>query len=274
MPIGALDVATLRAVAPWKLASGIVLRWMVGAPLVGGALGLALGFILAGVAIGRSRAGGAEFDSMRADIEARFADAPPSVRHYVRWKLRLDPIYAALPAMASGREMVLDLGCGLGLAALTISMANGVATVIGIDHDATKIQAGRAAAAALPIELAIGNLIEQPLPAADLVLLLDVLHYFDAAARRRLLERVAGSLRPGGLVVVRETDPEAHRAWLTRAIERAAIALGWNRGQRVDYASLDALLSPLAECGFRIERRPLAGPLHPGNVLLIAQRSC
>jgi SAM-dependent methyltransferase len=53
------------------------------------------------------------------------------------------------------------------------------------------------------------DLREATLPVADVILLIDVLHYLEAAAQLALLEKIARSLCHGGLLVLRIADSGA-----------------------------------------------------------------
>ena len=94
-------------------------------------------------------------------------------------------------------------------------------------------------------------------PAADLVLLLDVLHYLAGGEQERLLGELAANLRPGGVILVREADAAAGaRFWLTRASERAR-ALGrgaWR--QRFRYRSGADWLRLLTAHGLEVDMNP------------------
>ena len=67
--------------------------------------------------------------------------------HYVRSKLRSDPLYGGVvAALAGSTAPVLDLGCGVGLLAHCL-LARGIATPYrGVDNDAGKIAQARDAA--------------------------------------------------------------------------------------------------------------------------------
>jgi SAM-dependent methyltransferase len=71
--------------------------------------------------------------------------------------------------------------------------------------------------AAKRAQIALGNratirtadLRDAPLPEADVVVMIDVLHYLDTDAQISLLGRVARSLRGGGILVLRVADVSA-----------------------------------------------------------------
>ena len=88
-----------------------------------------------------------------------------------------------------------------------------------------------------------------------------------------LLRRVVASLRPGGSLLIRETDPARRGgAGLTRFVERAAVRLGWNLGPKVTYRPISELSSLLSSLGLAVDVVELAATTHPGNVLLTGRR--
>lgn len=101
---------------------------------------------------------------------------------------------------------VLDLGCGVGEAAMALARAFAKAEILGLDPDSRAIERARRTAA----ELGLAGLrfhegtIEDlpPEPGFDLVLLLDCLH--DLAAPEATLEAVRRRLAPDGVLFVME----------------------------------------------------------------------
>jgi O-methyltransferase involved in polyketide biosynthesis len=105
------------------------------------------------------------------------------------------------------------------------------------------------------------------------VTLIDVLHYFEPSQQARLLRRVADSLPSGGLLLIRETDGGRCGATrFTRAFERIAMAIGWNRGAQTHFRSRAEWTEELAAAGFRVSVSDVSGRMNPGNVLLVAEK--
>jgi SAM-dependent methyltransferase len=224
---------------------------------------------------------GAELLTARAKVDAallaaarRYAATPRRFRYYARAKYRLDPCYSALCARIPAGAEVLDLGCGLGMLAVALAELGEGRQTLGIDWDAAKIAAGQQAAAGLwGVTLQRGDLREQPFAPCDFITLVDVLHYYEPAVQTQVLQRAAAALRPGGQLLIRETDPGRRGgARLTRFIERLMVRLGWNRGPAVHYRPLAALHAELRALGLATEQLELAGATHPGNVLVCASR--
>jgi uncharacterized protein (DUF2062 family)/2-polyprenyl-3-methyl-5-hydroxy-6-metoxy-1,4-benzoquinol methylase len=232
---------------------------------------------------------------VEALIEAtahRYLDAGLVQCEIVRGKLRHDPVYFALlrdgALPCSGR--LLDLGCGRGIAlALLTAAADQRARAAypegwqpppelqlsGIDvaEDAARVaRAGLNGCAA--IETA--DLLSTPLPPADAILLIDVLHYLPPEDQRRLLSRVAGALPPGGLLLVREADAAA--GWRFHAIRLSERLMAlcrrdwrqWRQG--FHYRSQADWISLLTARGLLAKVGPMGMGTPYANVLIAAVR--
>jgi hypothetical protein len=98
-----------------------------------------------------------------------------------------------------------------------------------------------------------------------------MLHYWDAETQRALFARCRAALGSGGRLLLREGDPARRGgARFTRAVEALVTRLGWNRGPRVRFRPLDELRAELEALGFVVRVDEVAGRMHPGNVLLVA----
>ncbi|MEO7097166.1 MAG: DUF2062 domain-containing protein, partial [Polyangiales bacterium] len=173
----------LRGASPWTLAGTVFYSWLAGAPIVGGAIGAVLGSAVYLAVRARDRArharAGDPFAFAEQELRARFAQAPTSIRQYVYWKVRLDPVYRALAAALPDAIEIVDLGCGLGVGSILLALLGTRRRLVGVDRDARKLAHGRVAAAGLPITLEEGDVRTFAPPPCDAILLVDVLHYFD-----------------------------------------------------------------------------------------------
>ena len=141
----------------------------------------------------------------------------PLVRGYVRGKLRDDPVFPAAFDLLKGSLLpVLDLGCGMGLLQFYLRERGYQAPLVGVDFDARKIRRADRVGQRAYRELTFTT---GDASAADdfsgHVVMLDMLHYLDAARQAALLERVAGQIAPGGYCLVRDTLRDG--SWRFRA---------------------------------------------------------
>ena len=262
---------------PWSLAGVVFASWLVGAVVVGGAIGVVLGAIVFATARAReerSPTPSDPFDAAVLETRARFSHAPIAIRQYVRWKLALDPVYRAIAAELVDGVEVVDLGTGLGLLPILLCLLGSKRTARGVDWDEAKIEHGKKACEGLPITLARDDVRTFAPETCDAITLVDVLHYFDDDTQRAILARACASLRDDGVLLVREEDRGRRGAWWTSMLERIAVAMRWNRSaERPRFRRADAIGDDLRALGLAVDVIEVAGPLHPGNVLLRARKA-
>jgi ubiquinone/menaquinone biosynthesis C-methylase UbiE len=128
-----------------------------------------------------------------------------------------EPIRAGLARAGRPVERVVDLAGGTGRAARAVVGADPSASAVVVDASAAMLRravdrgtpAVRGDAGRLPVRAA----------AVDAVVILDALHHLPAP--RAALSEAGRVLRPGGVVVVREFDPDTLRGRLLAGSERA-----------------------------------------------------
>ena len=260
------------------LVRDFLLDWTVGGLVVGLALALPAFAITAALVRVRRRVPDPLDEAMR-EVARRYvaSGVPRGHRHYVSFKLRLDPVYRQVCALLAGAprtvDTALDLGTGLGHLPILLVSRGLARQAIGVDWDAAKIASGQRASAGLEgVTLAQADVRAFELPPADLALLIDVLHYYPPDEQRAMLARASAALRPGGLLVIRETDRDA-RSHVTRALEWLAVRCGWNRGPGLSYRTAAELRAELEAAGLELaETADASSRVHRGNVLLCGRR--
>lgn len=248
-------------------AAGFALQVMLGGVVLGAALGLIGGLSAAAIA----RRGTSELARAVRRTRKRYRCAPLADRHYVRFKLWLDPVLPQLAAEGALGD-VLDIGCGRGQLSLCLRELGRVQALSGFDFDARKV-AVAASAAGDDATFRVGDATLAAPESVDTVLLIDVLHYLPAEEQDRLLARAVANVRPGGRVVIREADSSAGlRGALTRGLEYLGTSVGYNRARaELGFRGPDELRARLEELGCRVRITPHAGSLL-ANFLLVAQR--
>ena len=207
--------------------------------------------------------------------------------HFARGKLGRDPVFRRLveAGWLCGRPglRVLDIGCGQGLLASLLDAAARAGLpgapvpldYTGIELMPRDIARAERAAAALSTRprYVCGDMREAAFPRCDAVVILDVLHYVDHEAQRRVLQKVRAALLPGGRLLLRVGDAASPRGfaisqWVDRTVTRI-------RGHRVSPTwgrPLREWLGLLAAAGFDVEALPMSQGTPFANVLLVAQR--
>jgi len=189
------------------------------------------------------------------------------LRWYARSKLATDPLYDEVAKRLRGHPYpVVDIGCGIGLMAFHLREQGFAQPIIGIDHDAMKI--ARASRAAYDgIRFTTGD-ARDAIPAGSSVLLLDVLHYFDAVEQSRILENVARAVPLGGVAIIRDAVRDGGwRYRATYAAELFARGIHWIRAERLHFPTRERIAG--AFDGFDAEVTPLWGATPFNNYLFV-----
>lgn len=217
--------------------------------------------------------------------------------HFARGKLGRDPVFRHLAshgllvhraqpgADEAAPVRVIDIGCGQGLlASLLAALGTGASAGAppapdggwryhGIELMARDVERARAALGALDLrpEFVCADMREATFPPSDIAVVLDVLHYVDHDAQRRVLERLRDALAPGGRLLLRVGDAANGRGyaasqWVDRAVTRLrghGTAPTWGRPLK-DWQAL------LADLGFAADSTPMSHGTPFANVLLVA----
>ena len=215
-------------------------------------------------------------------------DSTPQQRtrfHYVRVKMLMDPIALMVTEYAKsiqgGLGELCDIGTGAGQLPILLHELGLAGRVHGVDWDEAKIEDAKAAAQGrdgdpppLDASFSKGDARDAELPAADTVLLIDLLHYFKEEEQEKILRNAASAVRPGGRILIREADTErGWRSFMTLAEERFFTLVRFNRGERVRFLPASKRTAILEEMGFSCEVRPAWGKTPFSNVLILGTRA-
>jgi len=212
------------------------------------------------------------FRALAKDAAARYPARDRYARHFAYGKLTGDPVFAHLlrAGVIPARARLLDLGCGQGLMAALLLAAGTEVRVTGIELMPREVE--RARAAAPGAEFVAGDLRSVEFPAADVVLILDVLQYLEPAAQSDVLRRVRAALAGGGLLLLRVADAAPTlRFRYTLAVDRVVNALRGHGWARLHSRPLAAWRAELESLGFSVEAMPMSAGTPFANVLLAAR---
>jgi uncharacterized protein (DUF2062 family)/2-polyprenyl-3-methyl-5-hydroxy-6-metoxy-1,4-benzoquinol methylase len=251
--------------------SGFVAPAAIGSLVLGSALA-SCGAALAWLVTARRTVSDPLEAAIRRTV-TRYRAAPPSDRFYVAGKLRSDPLVREIVALDGCFGSVLDAGCGRGQFGLLLQELGRVDELVGFDWDERKVRVARVAGRG-KARFERADLTEVEWPAADTVLLIDVLHYLPLADQDRLLARAAQALRPGGRILVREVDARPGlRARLTMLAERIGAKVGYNRAGALEFRTGAEIAARLRELELTVDVGPAAPGSPLGNVLMVARRT-
>ena len=208
--------------------------------------------------------------------------------YFARGKLGRDPVFAALLARGLIPEgaRLLDLGCGQGLLAAWLDAARAshrggqwpeawpapprLSAFRGIELMPRDVERARRALGALA-QIECGDIRSATYGEADVVIVLDVLHYLDSAAQEQVLQRVRSSIGPAGVLLLRVGN--AAGGWRFRVSRWVDTAVLWVRGHRQGQLycrTLSAWSATLTSCGFTARAIPMSAGTPFANVLLVA----
>jgi SAM-dependent methyltransferase len=175
--------------------------------------------------------------SVHVPINTLYREAPLVTRLFLRVRsliTRYDDVSSELPTHGK----LLDLGCGHGLLAFTLSLGDERREVIAVDHDLGRVAIAESAALQLPVERRpkfeaadLRERLSSFAPASlDGIAMIDVLHYFDRESQDKLIRDAARVLKPGGTLVMREVDSDAGARFVAnRLYERGATGVRFTK---------------------------------------------
>jgi SAM-dependent methyltransferase len=211
-----------------------------------------------------------------------------SAYYFARFKLRHDPFYFLLlvEGLVPAGARILDLGCAQGLLAAWLSAARqcylegvwdsacpapgSVETYRGIDRNKSEIRRARLALGN-SAEFVVGDVVVEQLSGATLIVLLDVLHYFDYSAQLELLRLVRAALPMQGCLLLRVGDLAGGvRARVSGWVDRLVLRLRGGGKVELYRRPLTEWLLILGELGFTVQEVARQRSLGYDNALLRA----
>jgi uncharacterized protein (DUF2062 family)/predicted RNA methylase len=253
--------------------SGFVANVVVGSIVVGAGLGALIG--VAAWAIARASSHHESYREIVDAIVVRYVDVSIRDAEAARSQLLRDPVFPFLigeGVLGSGAR-VLDLGCGRGLVGALVGMFAPNAKTswyLGIDLCDRYVRAARQALDDLPrCDVQAMDLRDFDPPAADVVIINDVLRYLPFGAQDALLRRVARALPAGARVFVREKNAGGGWRFMVASLGDALVSFVPGRPRHgAHYRRAEDLRNAIVAAGFAASDRALARPASPAWLLL------
>jgi SAM-dependent methyltransferase len=190
-------------------------------------------------------------------------------KHYILWKLRLDPVYTLLAQQPHSWGHVLDVGCGPAIVSLLAAARGDAASYTGVDLDETKLRTADRLLASLPVRDHVNwkalrcRLPDDPLPAGpfDTAMLLDVLHYWPVDMQEQMLTLIRQKLHVRSILYLRDgLTNDRGRTGLVGWGERFTTFTGLNpRVRKLHFLSRQQMHEMLDRTGFAVESIHAAG---------------
>ena len=140
----------------------------------------------------------------------------PSLEWYFRIKYRLEgKNYEFYNTQIGDSAKIYDLGCGLGFLSYYLKIANPTRQIIGVDYDEAKIELAQNAYLKDDYISFIASPIEHvKIEDAEVIFLMDVLHYLPEETQLSVLTYCAQNLTDNGILFIRDgiaDDPNHHK---------------------------------------------------------------
>ncbi|MEW6707117.1 MAG: class I SAM-dependent methyltransferase [Pseudomonadota bacterium] len=212
--------------------------------------------------------------------------------HFAQGKLGRDPVFRALLERGDlpPRARVVDIGCGQGLLASLLAAVDAAAQrgawpaawpaapvgapYTGIElmpRDVARAEAAVGRLATAP-RFVCGDMRSTPLPACDVVVILDVLHYVDHAAQQGVLQRVREALQPHGRLLLRVGDAASRRGFaVSQWVDRIVTMIRGHRVPPTFGRALPEWVALLQGLGFAVQPVPMSQGTPFANVLLVCE---
>lgn len=196
----------------------------------------------------------------------------PYFYYYAHGKIALDPAYPEVARQLSeSSRPLLDIGCGMGLLASYLRANGHRGAIRGMDLDARKIGVASQVLGEERTKFETANALDLPDHSGDVVML-DVLHYFNDTDQQLLLRKIARSVAPGGVALIRGALAEPNwRYALTRAEEWFVQFSRWIPKSGWNFPTRDEVSHAFLGKGFSIEVSPMWG-ITPFNSYLFTFR--
>jgi SAM-dependent methyltransferase len=220
-----------------------------------------------------------------------YAAAGRHAFHFVRGKLRHDPVYSFMLRLGllPDRGRLLDVGCGRGLLLALLRAAResyragtwprGWAAppldldLAGIDLRADHVLIARAALGG-DAGLEARDLRDFDFPPSTAIVMLDVLLYLREDEQQRALAKAAAALASGGVLLLREADAGAGVAYgMSHLSERLLEALRGRPFARLRYRRAAEWAGLLESLGFTVAMEPMSEGTPFANVLFVCTKS-
>lgn len=223
-----------------------------------------------------------------ANAAAQYRPSGRFAYHFAKGKLSHDPIFAAILAHAliPSRSRILDLGCGQGLLASWLIAAGQCRqsnawcpewaeppnewVYRGIEVMPKEVfRAQRALMQKASVEC--NDIRSAVFGAADVVVILDVLHYMNVESQESVLRQARAALSTSGVLLLRVGDANAGwRFRFSQWVDRLVLLSRGHGWVRLYCRSIESWMTLLEKYGFTSTTVPTNNGMPFANVLILA----
>lgn len=210
---------------------------------------------------------------------------------FARVKFRIDPAFSTIlqQGLIPDGSRLLDLGCGQGLLASCLLAGQTLArkgcwprdwappprldSIKGIDSVPLDIQRAEQALGN-QVDFRVADICTADFGQADVIVILDVLHYIDYSAQEGVLRRVKKALPPNGRLILRVGNA-AGGLWFKMSYwyDRMVWFVRVHKDNQLYCRSLDNWVETLTDIGFSCRQVEMNRGISLSNTMLIATNS-
>lgn len=176
---------------------------------------------------------------------------PLLLRVYARLRWWICP-FLVLEQLVPREGRIIDLGCGFGLFALYMADQEPRRLVIGVDIDQGRLRRARSLASSQAnLSFECHDITRHELPNVDAITAVDFFHHIPSSIHQsQILDGCMASLRPGGLLVIKDIARRPHWKFIWNLIHDWLMS----GGQPTHYLAEHEFIQMLQQSGFLIER--------------------
>ena len=210
---------------------------------------------------------------------------------HLRWWLTP---YARMAAYVPKSGRVLDVGCGHGLLAMEMALAEPNRIVLATDHDVARIALARQAASSansgkgnskginnLTFEVSTGSPVTAAPAAAKFsaIMMIDFLHYFSPEQQDDMISKAYDNLQVDGWLLAREVNQQGGLiSKLNQLYEKFTTTIGFTQSNNVkikenlSFKSQAGWEAKFAEHGFKVRSEPCSSPIF-ADILYVCEKN-
>jgi uncharacterized protein (DUF2062 family)/2-polyprenyl-3-methyl-5-hydroxy-6-metoxy-1,4-benzoquinol methylase len=267
---GHFQAFTLKSLAGAHVRDQII-TFVLGSVALGVILG-AIGALMTAVFLHFKNPATPRLRAMLRFVNRTYAGGTYYDSGFIRGKMWLDGIFSILAAEDLGEGTVVDLGCSYGLALCLAAYDDPQRLLVGCDLSAHRIGVGQQGLRSFNTRLSVDDVRCFQLPAAGLVLMLDVLQYLPAEDQRTVVARCCAALDPGGKFIFRVHDRE-RGLWtrITLALDHVLFFVDRSATRPVTLSATQ-YEQVLQASGMQVETRRFINRLPLAHILFVATK--